>query len=83
MVSTDGAEADAHSSRWRPVTPSCDHPAVVAVLKEADSVSQPADRVRTLWTKDNRDGDPEPLHIPRRHSAVGRLRPSRAGSVGP
>lgn len=50
-----------------------DRPAsVVAVLKEADSVSQPADRVRTLWKEDGDGADPEPLHVPRRQPAVGR-----------
>ncbi|KAM4542589.1 MAX dimerization protein MGA a isoform 3-T3 [Odontesthes bonariensis] len=34
------------------------------VLKEADSVSQPADRVQTLWKRDGADSDPEPVHIP-------------------
>ncbi|XP_047467070.1 MAX dimerization protein MGA a isoform X2 [Mugil cephalus] len=35
------------------------------VLKEADSVSQPAERVRTLWRRDGGDSDPEPVHVPR------------------
>ncbi|XP_061762000.1 MAX dimerization protein MGA a isoform X2 [Nerophis ophidion] len=34
------------------------------ILKEADSVSQPAERVRTLWKRDSRAFDPEPNHIP-------------------
>ncbi|XP_071400068.1 MAX dimerization protein MGA a [Centroberyx affinis] len=34
------------------------------VLKEADSVSQPAQRVRTLWRKDSGDRDPDPIHAP-------------------
>uniref|UniRef100_UPI0037E7636F MAX dimerization protein MGA a isoform X2 n=1 Tax=Semicossyphus pulcher TaxID=241346 RepID=UPI0037E7636F len=34
------------------------------VLKEADSVSQPAQRVQTLWKRDSRDSDPEPIHAP-------------------
>ncbi|XP_069008865.1 MAX dimerization protein MGA a isoform X1 [Embiotoca jacksoni] len=34
------------------------------ILKEADSVSQPAERVRTLWGKDGEDLDPEPVHVP-------------------
>nr|XP_061837702.1 MAX dimerization protein MGA a isoform X2 [Nerophis lumbriciformis] len=34
------------------------------ILKEADSVSQPAERVRTLWKMDSRALDPEPSHIP-------------------
>lgn len=69
---SDTGTTDLISSGWRPVTPSCDLlVSVVAVLKEADSVSQPADRVRTLWKKDERGGgDPEPLHIPRRPLAV-------------
>uniref|UniRef100_A0A671TVR1 MAX dimerization protein MGA a n=1 Tax=Sparus aurata TaxID=8175 RepID=A0A671TVR1_SPAAU len=35
------------------------------ILKEADSVSQPAERVQTLWKRDDRDWDPEPTHIPK------------------
>lgn len=59
------------SSHCHLVMPSCDHPAfVVAVLKEADSVSQPADRVRTLWKRNDKDHDPDPVHVPRRHSVV-------------
>ncbi|XP_075941314.1 MAX dimerization protein MGA a isoform X2 [Anarhichas minor] len=34
------------------------------VLKEADSVSQPAERVRTLWKRGGGDSDPEPVHVP-------------------
>ncbi|XP_045918360.1 MAX dimerization protein MGA a isoform X2 [Micropterus dolomieu] len=34
------------------------------VLKEADTVSQPAERVRTLWKRDVGDSDPDPVHIP-------------------
>ncbi|XP_054470209.1 MAX gene-associated protein-like, partial [Anoplopoma fimbria] len=34
------------------------------VLKEADSVSQPAERVRTLWKRGNGDSDPEAVHVP-------------------
>ncbi|XP_072221389.1 MAX dimerization protein MGA a isoform X4 [Leuresthes tenuis] len=34
------------------------------VLKEADSVSQPADRIQILWKRDGVDSDPEPVHIP-------------------
>ncbi|XP_022621822.1 MAX gene-associated protein [Seriola dumerili] len=34
------------------------------VLKEADSVSQPAERVRILWKRDGRDSDPDPIHVP-------------------
>ncbi|XP_050923742.1 LOW QUALITY PROTEIN: MAX dimerization protein MGA a [Lates calcarifer] len=34
------------------------------ILKEADSVTQPAERVRTLWKRDIGDSDPDPLHIP-------------------
>ncbi|XP_061552231.1 MAX dimerization protein MGA a isoform X1 [Phycodurus eques] len=34
------------------------------ILKEADSVSQPAERVRTLWNRDNRDSDLEQTHVP-------------------
>ncbi|XP_071354656.1 MAX dimerization protein MGA a isoform X2 [Trachinotus anak] len=34
------------------------------ILKEADSVSQPAERVRILWKRDRRDSDPDPIHIP-------------------
>nr|XP_057947475.1 uncharacterized protein LOC131140773 isoform X1 [Doryrhamphus excisus] len=34
------------------------------ILKEADSVSQPADRVRTLWKTGDRGLDPEPVHVP-------------------
>lgn len=51
---------------WSEVTRFC----VVAVLKEADSVSQPAERVRTLWTRDGAGPDPEPVHVPKRQ-AVG------------
>lgn len=43
---------------------------VIAVLKEADSVSQPADRVRTLWRTKDKDHDPDPVHIPKRHNTV-------------
>ncbi|KAM6968584.1 MAX dimerization protein MGA a [Tautogolabrus adspersus] len=35
------------------------------VLKEADSVSQPAERVRTLWKRDGIDSDQEPIHVPK------------------
>lgn len=42
----------------------------LSVLKEADSVSQPADRVRTLWKKNDKDHDPDPVHVPKRHSTV-------------
>ncbi|XP_067335658.1 MAX dimerization protein MGA a isoform X2 [Channa argus] len=34
------------------------------VLKDADSVSQPAERVRTLWKRDRTGTDPEPVHVP-------------------
>ncbi|XP_033935114.1 MAX gene-associated protein isoform X2 [Pseudochaenichthys georgianus] len=34
------------------------------VLKEADSVSQPAQRVRTLWKRDAADPDPDPMRTP-------------------
>lgn len=37
-----------------------------AVLKEADSVSQPAQQVQTLWKRRNgEDSDPEPVYTPR------------------
>ncbi|XP_008275306.1 MAX dimerization protein MGA a isoform X2 [Stegastes partitus] len=35
------------------------------ILKEADSVSQPAQRVRTLWGRDCGDSDPEGVHVPK------------------
>ncbi|XP_076605255.1 MAX dimerization protein MGA a isoform X2 [Chaetodon auriga] len=35
------------------------------ILKEADSVSQPAERVRTLWKKDGGDCDADPIHVPK------------------
>lgn len=61
------------SSHCHPVMPSCDHLAfVISVLKEADSVSQPADRVRTLWKRNDKDHDPDPVHIPKRHNMVSR-----------
>ncbi|GLD71415.1 MAX gene-associated protein-like protein [Lates japonicus] len=41
------------------------------ILKEADSVSQPAERVRTLWKRDSGDSDPDPVHVPE----PGSLRP--------
>ncbi|XP_068195672.1 MAX dimerization protein MGA a isoform X2 [Antennarius striatus] len=34
------------------------------ILKEADSVSQPAERVRTLWRRDDTDRDPDPICAP-------------------
>ncbi|XP_028251885.1 MAX gene-associated protein-like isoform X3 [Parambassis ranga] len=34
------------------------------ILKEADSVSQPAERIRTLWKRDSKDYDPELVYIP-------------------
>ncbi|XP_039992476.1 MAX dimerization protein MGA a isoform X3 [Xiphias gladius] len=34
------------------------------ILKEADSVSQPAERVRILWKRDGGDSDPDPIHVP-------------------
>ncbi|XP_058472253.1 MAX dimerization protein MGA a isoform X2 [Solea solea] len=34
------------------------------VLKEADSVSQPAERVRVLWKNDGADSDPDPVYVP-------------------
>uniref|UniRef100_A0A3Q2NZJ3 Uncharacterized LOC105918904 n=1 Tax=Fundulus heteroclitus TaxID=8078 RepID=A0A3Q2NZJ3_FUNHE len=34
------------------------------VLKEADTVTQPAERVRTLWRKDAENCDTEPVHAP-------------------
>ncbi|KAK2826846.1 hypothetical protein Q5P01_021060 [Channa striata] len=34
------------------------------VLKEADSVSQPTERVRTLWKRDSTDTDLDPVHVP-------------------
>ncbi|KAM9341612.1 MAX dimerization protein MGA a [Symphorus nematophorus] len=34
------------------------------ILKEADNVSQPAERVRTLWKTDTGDSDPDPVHVP-------------------
>ncbi|XP_076022112.1 MAX dimerization protein MGA a isoform X2 [Genypterus blacodes] len=34
------------------------------ILKEADSVSQPAERVRILWNRNCPDPDPDPIHIP-------------------
>lgn len=36
----------------------------VSVLKEADSVSQPAERVRTMWKRDHGCSDPEPVYAP-------------------
>lgn len=39
-------------------------PVLFVVLKEADSVSQPAERVRTLWKKDSGRSDPDPVHVP-------------------
>lgn len=37
-----------------------------AVLKEADSVSQPAQQVQTLWKRrSGEDSDPEPVYTPR------------------
>lgn len=36
----------------------------LVVLKEADSVSQPAERVRTLWKRDDGASDPDPIHVP-------------------
>ncbi|XP_020510438.2 MAX dimerization protein MGA a isoform X2 [Labrus bergylta] len=48
------------------------------VLKEADSVSQPAQRVRTLWKRDGRDSDQDPIHIPK---AVHRPCPSERTTV--
>ncbi|XP_041809644.1 MAX dimerization protein MGA a isoform X4 [Chelmon rostratus] len=35
------------------------------ILKEADSVSQPAERVQTLWKRDGGDYDPDPIHVPK------------------
>ncbi|TMS21242.1 hypothetical protein E3U43_015215 [Larimichthys crocea] len=35
------------------------------ILKEAESVSQPAERVRTLWKRDIENSDPEPTHVPK------------------
>ncbi|KAM4541186.1 MAX dimerization protein MGA a isoform 2-T2 [Fundulus diaphanus] len=34
------------------------------VLKDADTVTQPAERVRTLWRKDAENCDTEPVHAP-------------------
>ncbi|XP_014908013.1 MAX dimerization protein MGA a isoform X3 [Poecilia latipinna] len=34
------------------------------VLKEAETVAHPAERVRTLWRKDADSSDPEPVHAP-------------------
>ncbi|XP_029350514.1 MAX dimerization protein MGA a isoform X2 [Echeneis naucrates] len=34
------------------------------VLKEADSVSQPAKQIRILWKRDGKDSDPDPVHAP-------------------
>ncbi|XP_026195007.1 MAX dimerization protein MGA a isoform X3 [Anabas testudineus] len=34
------------------------------ILKEADSVSQPAERVWTLWKRDSGGSDPDPVHVP-------------------
>uniref|UniRef100_UPI001ED82428 MAX dimerization protein MGA a n=1 Tax=Scatophagus argus TaxID=75038 RepID=UPI001ED82428 len=34
------------------------------VLKEADSVSQPAERVQTLWRRDDPECEPDSIHIP-------------------
>ncbi|XP_057714664.1 MAX dimerization protein MGA a isoform X2 [Corythoichthys intestinalis] len=38
------------------------------ILKEADSVSQPAERVRTLWKTDNQELELDPIHIPKTSS---------------
>ncbi|KAL7380110.1 hypothetical protein ABVT39_011908 [Epinephelus coioides] len=35
------------------------------ILKEADSVSQPAERVRVLWKRDSGDLDPDPINVPK------------------
>ncbi|XP_042356169.1 MAX gene-associated protein-like, partial [Plectropomus leopardus] len=35
------------------------------ILKEADSVSQPAERVRTLWKRGVEDSDPDPINAPK------------------
>ncbi|XP_056867467.1 MAX dimerization protein MGA a isoform X5 [Takifugu flavidus] len=51
------------------------------VLKEADSVSQPADRVRTLWKRNDRDHDPDPVHIPKRHNMLKRAEQSSCARV--
>ncbi|XP_035467051.2 MAX dimerization protein MGA a isoform X2 [Scophthalmus maximus] len=54
------------------------------VLKEADSVSQPAERVRILWKREGRDSDPDPTHIPDEasllRSTVGALQDRRDGN---
>ncbi|XP_034015463.1 MAX dimerization protein MGA a [Thalassophryne amazonica] len=34
------------------------------VLKDADTVSQPAERVRILWKKKSADSDPDPIEVP-------------------
>ncbi|XP_077586947.1 MAX dimerization protein MGA a isoform X2 [Stigmatopora nigra] len=38
------------------------------ILKEADSVSQPAEHVRTLWKRNNQDSELDPIHIPKTSS---------------
>ncbi|AWP15925.1 putative MAX gene-associated protein-like [Scophthalmus maximus] len=52
--------------------------------KEADSVSQPAERVRILWKREGRDSDPDPTHIPDEasllRSTVGALQDRRDGN---
>uniref|UniRef100_A0A8P4G9F9 MAX gene-associated protein n=1 Tax=Dicentrarchus labrax TaxID=13489 RepID=A0A8P4G9F9_DICLA len=46
------------------------------ILKEADSVSQPAEQVRTLWKRDQTDLDQDPIHVPKVPSLP---RPSEKG----
>ncbi|XP_061698881.1 MAX dimerization protein MGA a isoform X9 [Syngnathoides biaculeatus] len=47
------------------------------VLKEADSVSQPAERVRTLWKRDSGDSDLEQTRVPEASSSSPRTAVTR------
>ncbi|XP_019732883.1 uncharacterized protein LOC109520224 [Hippocampus comes] len=43
------------------------------ILKEADSVSQPAERIRTLWKRDSGDCDLEATHVPQASAMSSRI----------
>ncbi|XP_070776873.1 MAX dimerization protein MGA a [Enoplosus armatus] len=49
------------------------------ILKEADSVSQPSERVRILWKRGGGDSDPDPIHAPEPASLS---RPTQRGQDG-
>ncbi|XP_051942045.1 MAX dimerization protein MGA a isoform X2 [Hippocampus zosterae] len=50
------------------------------ILKEAESVSQPAERIRTLWKRDSEDCELEATHVPQASAMSSRIASSGLSS---